>query len=602
MTHLFRRYARLLCVAGGVSLAGWSLAATPGATPLTVSPSETKLQAMKAEVALLGDPATMRLPVAVLLEGDTVVLRGEVPDEPTRRRAVELARQSCYLPVRDGLNVARKSLVDPKALKKVARDTLVRSLGSKADRLVLTSTDDGQIKVEGEVASVEEKLHTSRTLREVPGCSRVINCLAVRGQGQQGNPITVVSSDGKGLVCTTKPEVAAPRPERPIQRVQYKADPPLPAPTTALLLPVPQPPTAAPPPAPKQPVPPPPAPKPQLVSQPPVPQLPPATPPNAILPSGLSQVPVVQAPTPPKGPPPAVVQVAPPPTTVPCDCSQGTASGHERPSMLDKLMAWKTARAARKQPPTYPMEVLMPAPPYRGPGTAGEEVTAAQTAKQPKPIKARVVETTPVSAPRVVPIPTPEPPPAPPEAPRQFAEAKPWPPAFRPSPVTPASVPASPAPANVTYVSRPLATLSSAPPPPPVPHVAPPAPPVRPVAQVPPPALPVAPPSVVQTSAPQPRVVAPEAPRAEPASSSPVMKVNVAEVPPIRLTENDLKKRLSDACGKLARDVRIELVPDGSVIVHIFAMPATEHLLMARLLHVHELGAKNVQLHVHLAN
>jgi hypothetical protein len=410
----------------------------------------------------------------------------------------------------------------------------------------------------------------------------VINCLAIRGPDQVGRPVTVVSSDGKSVFCATRPQDAETRPELAIQRVQHNDDLPRPAPR-----------------------------------------------PRATLPSGLSQVPVIQPPSPRRVAPPAAPLVTPPappvqvtsapipvtppapsvtpaaalattlPTSAPCGCAQGEMVAHERPTMLDKLMAWKHARAARKQPPAIVYsEVVTPAPQPRAP--IGEHVITVQPAKYAKPAKPRLHEAAPVSAPRYVPAATPEPPPAPPEAPRQVGEPTPWPPAYRTGPVT-----ANPA--NMTYTSRPLASTAArsrqAAPAPAVPAPAP-QPAMQPVTQMQPLEQPpaVAAPSVIQTSSvPEARQPAPAMTRVDPTPATPVMKVGVASVPPIRLTEKELTRRISDACGKLAKEVKIE-VADGNVVVHVYALPATEHLLVARLLHVHELGARNVQLHVHLAN
>src|SRR5262245_21199336 len=163
MTRMFRRFARLLVVAGGCGLASFSLCAAPTAAlggvvaPMNVTPGQAQLEAMKVEVGLLGDSTTMRLPLTVVPQTDCILVKGLVPDEAARRRVIEVARQSCYLPIQDGMTVRTAAMADAAALKKSARDTLVRQMGSKADRLVLTASEDGQVKLEGDVASIEEK-------------------------------------------------------------------------------------------------------------------------------------------------------------------------------------------------------------------------------------------------------------------------------------------------------------------------------------------------------------------------------------------------------------------------------------------------------------
>jgi hypothetical protein len=213
-------------------------------------------------------------------------------------------------------------------------------------------------------------------------------------------------------------------------------------------------------------------------------------------------------------------------------------------------------------------------------------------------LRPRPAEGTPVNAPKVMtpstaepPLPPAQtaPPPLAPEGPPQTSDATVWPPAYRTGPVTPA-------PANATYRSRPLANMV-----PPRPAFAE----ERPAA--PRPAPKAAPPALQPTSAPAllpqpvaPAVVREEAPRAEPAKVTPAAPE--AAPAPIRLTEKELVKRVQDACGKLARNVTVEQGKDRTVLVHVYAVPATEHLLVARLLKVPELAARNVALHVHLAN
>jgi osmotically-inducible protein OsmY len=536
MTQLFRRFARLLAVAGGCSLASWSLAGTPDsayapAAAMNLTPAQARLEAMKVEVALLGDPVTIRLPLGISVEGDGVVLRGQVPDETSRARALEVARQSCYLPVKDALTVPVKSSVGGLAIKQGARDTLIRQMGSKADRFVITATDDGQVKLDGDVASVEEKLQASRALRSVPGCTRVVNCLSVRGVEQANHLITVVSSDGQSVVCT--PKADQPRPELDLERVQYSPE-----------------------------------------IYPPVPQV------RQTVPSGL-----------PLGPAASTAAVPPQPVTpaqtasAGCNCTQGAVYSHERPTMLERLSAWRHARVARRhQPATVKQEVATPTARPQ-PAASVMTVQPAQPARKGKP---QHIDATPVSAPRLVP--TPAEPPAPAEGPRLTGDATPWPPAYRTAP------PATPAPADAMFQSRPLASLR----PQARPVAPPPAPQLPPVVQ-PDEAAPS--PTVVQAaSRPEPKVPAPAEPVAAPV---PLVKSEdrpeKAAPPPIRLTEKELSKRVSDACGKLAKEVRIEVGGDRGIIVHVYALPATEHLLVARLLHVPELGARNVQLHVHLA-
>ncbi len=523
MTHLIRRLARLLCVAGGCSLATFQPAYTQY-TPqtgntITLNAEQVRHEAMKVEVALLGDPVTMRLPLTVGLEDTGVVVKGIVPSEATRLRVLEVARQSCYLPVKDGLTVPSVVVGDTLTMKKQARDMLVRQLGSKADRFTITVAEDGQIQVEGEVNSIEEKLQVSRALRSVMGCSRVVNCLAVRGFDVVGKPITVIASDADRLVCSTlrsDPRTET-KPELTLRQVQYSDEiyPPLPRMRTTVA-------------------------------------------------SGLPPLRSVSS--------TSQAELIP---TSGCSCTQGAMVTHEKPGMLDKLGAWKNARTARRQQP----------------GMVQQEpqiVTHSTSyhSAQPQPMPSAPVNTaaTHFSSNELPQYTTP---------PRNAAgEVTAWPPAYRSSPP------------NEPLQNRPLATFRI-----PARQNASPAMPQssQPVVQQPTTVVPATGPSVVQaSSAPQARVVAPlaAAPEIIPQrhSAQAEIKEDLNSPPPIRMTEKELHKRVGEACGKMAKEVRIEVLPDQKILVHVYALPATEHLLVSRLLHVTELGARNVQLHVHLAN
>src|SRR5262252_447153 len=104
-------WARLL-VAGSCCLPGLAQAESPRVSPraqvagaIQPSPAQLRSEAARVELAWLADPTTFALPLEVASRGDELEVRGKVPDEATRQHVLLVARQSCYLPVHDGLTI-----------------------------------------------------------------------------------------------------------------------------------------------------------------------------------------------------------------------------------------------------------------------------------------------------------------------------------------------------------------------------------------------------------------------------------------------------------------------------------------------------------------
>ncbi|MFM7149444.1 MAG: BON domain-containing protein, partial [Gemmataceae bacterium] len=208
MTSRIHRLARALSVAGGVSLSTLALAGTPELSPpaqvtTTATQGQLRQEAMKVEMALLGDPSTVNNPVTVAIENNCIKVKGTVADEATRQRILQVARQSCYLPVQAELGCSQLTgQLDSKQLKTQARSALIRQLGAGAGRLNVQVNAGGDIKLEGEVATIEEKSHASRAIREVSGTARIVNCIKVSGAANGGQSITLVSCNGPDVTCS----------------------------------------------------------------------------------------------------------------------------------------------------------------------------------------------------------------------------------------------------------------------------------------------------------------------------------------------------------------------------------------------------------------
>lgn len=644
---LLHRLARTLLVAGGCGLASVALAGNDP-TPASSSPAsampqraaQARLEAIRVELAILGDRAAYNQGIEVVLVDDTILLKGQVQDEATHKRVVEVARQNSYLPVADALSTVASTAaraLPTVPLYKAVRDALVRHLGSKADRFQIYTSEDGLVTLKGEVGSAEEKLAASRALRGLAGCSRVSNCLEVRTVHQAGHAITMVSSDGQAVVCTPTepaPSEAVPHTVQRVQATSEEMQPALPRIHT-----------------------------PATHAQPP-----------ATIPSGLSPTRTITVSTTQDGREVSrpVTYVVPTssgyastgpvihtPATVKASCPQcATKPFHEgvvlpeieshpkeRP-ILDKLFAWKNARGRQCATPE-----LTAASPYhdtttiiQSPSNYVPQMTAPGKAPVQKPMTVPAPAAQPMNVPDsmvqvgpVVTTPVTQTMPvqqmvAPSQAaPTQMVQtvveaprAETWPPAHNVGPVTAA-------PRSAVYQSRPLAGVAartgmkqSAEPVPattvPVMQEQ-----VQMVPQRVEPAMtvPVLPqrveqkvvvPVVPQQVTPVPTQVKPmpltptaaqvpvaPTPFAQPVVTQP-RNDRYADAPaPMKMSSKELSERVKASCGKMVRDVKIELGADRKIMVHVYATPATEHLVVGKLLAMPELAASNVKLQLHLA-
>lgn len=190
MPRSLREVARLLLLAGGCALPTLLQAGSPPApaprpasgTLILISPDQLRGEAMRVELAWLSDPALYQLPLEVQIRDQILEVSGTVPDETVHQHVLRVARQSCYLPIHDVLTVtAPAEAPTPLALRQSACEVLRRSLGGRASHMQVAASAAGQIVLRGEVATLDDKLIASRTLRGLPGCSGVVNSLCVRG-------------------------------------------------------------------------------------------------------------------------------------------------------------------------------------------------------------------------------------------------------------------------------------------------------------------------------------------------------------------------------------------------------------------------------------
>lgn len=191
------------------------------------------LDALRVELAWLADPLLFAQPPSIKAVGKdekyVVELRGVVSSNQHRQRALELAEKFAETPIKDKLLVLvgpspRRASVPTQELQAKAERHL-------ADKLIEFSQDlhidevypDGMVKVSGRVLSYEDKVSVSRSLRRLTGCMAVENRCEVGPMMQDGEMVTIITSDGNlslpgRIQEKTMGPVAVVRDEKPVLR------------------------------------------------------------------------------------------------------------------------------------------------------------------------------------------------------------------------------------------------------------------------------------------------------------------------------------------------------------------------------------------------
>ncbi len=255
MFRLFSRSRRL---------AALLTAAVLGTTPLTAGPAEpvaaTRAAAGRAdeievELAWMADPLLFRVPLRARAADTGLEVSGYVPSS-LRGHALKVARKASGVPVHDAFSVSH---APTQPVKHVKSEELIRSasrviievLGPEAKTVQIGAGSEGQLVLNGVVASAEERHTLSMRLRMVRGCSCAINQLRVRHEPGMGSapedagketarPPREVKPTTPAGKPPTMPRAAAGR-SAPIQRVaawspygaRPESDSPAPTPAVA---------------------------------------------------------------------------------------------------------------------------------------------------------------------------------------------------------------------------------------------------------------------------------------------------------------------------------------------------------------------------------
>jgi len=193
--------------------------------------SLSKLDEMKIELALLADPATFGCNLTARLDANALAVRGFVPNEAVRDRALQIARTATATPIADGLKVhpslsMRSAGVAIAKLEEGASELLKEGF-PELQGIEAKAKITGQITLTGSAHSVQEKLAVSQKLRRLNGCTCVVNQMKVVPILKDGNSLTMVTADGLHVVpaemalegASTMPMGSAPGVAVPVSRV-----------------------------------------------------------------------------------------------------------------------------------------------------------------------------------------------------------------------------------------------------------------------------------------------------------------------------------------------------------------------------------------------
>jgi len=136
------------------------------------------------ELAWLADPATFPYHLGARLEGNALHARGFVQSKAAHDRALQLAREHCPLEVIDQLQIYPSMVIPvmsplPAPIPSEAEAALQEALPSQPGSFRVTCLPSGQVTVTGTIPSLEGKLAASQRLRQLPGCTAVVNQLYV---------------------------------------------------------------------------------------------------------------------------------------------------------------------------------------------------------------------------------------------------------------------------------------------------------------------------------------------------------------------------------------------------------------------------------------
>ncbi len=244
MRRALRKAGWALAAAGGIGIAAPALAQSQvvqvigpgghvveqGGEVIVMTEGQARYEESQVEVGLLADPMLFSYGLGAHVQGATVEVRGFVPTEAARDQALKVAREQTTLHVVDKLKVApnlatRSSIDKPEHIQRTAKELIEEAFPAFGRGVEVTCDARGRVTVSGSVGSHEDRLLVSRKLRQVAGCSCVVNHLSIAGEVSEARAAETTH-------VVTAPQ-AAPAMTRPAVRKTEPVAPPVPARTVA---------------------------------------------------------------------------------------------------------------------------------------------------------------------------------------------------------------------------------------------------------------------------------------------------------------------------------------------------------------------------------
>ena len=148
-----------------------------------VEDDASRLAEINTELGWLADPMTSPYHLAAHAHEGALVIRGYVPNKAVRIRVAKVALERSHMQVVDQLKIhpvmPHLTTVPTKELHVAAQTALRSTFPRQATGINVMCRSYGQVILTGHVASMEEKLAISQHLRNLPGCTSVLNQLAV---------------------------------------------------------------------------------------------------------------------------------------------------------------------------------------------------------------------------------------------------------------------------------------------------------------------------------------------------------------------------------------------------------------------------------------
>jgi hypothetical protein len=251
MSRAIRKAGWALAAACGISIVPIAIAQTPAHSHVDESgktaaaPVDTAARRaleIKVELAWLEDTETFPCQIAALFRSGDIEVRGYVPSEAVRDKAVRIARDASSATIVDHIHVVPTVIQPSRALTKEALQPAIAlclrtNFSGQLAGLQVSCNDRGEVTVKGSIATRDEKLAISKRLQTIAGCTCVHNRLVVPGTHDEPalavSAFPVAKTPSREQKQSESPQTAK-TPERKIAPVPPPASVPAPQATVSV--------------------------------------------------------------------------------------------------------------------------------------------------------------------------------------------------------------------------------------------------------------------------------------------------------------------------------------------------------------------------------